>query len=161
MFTAQNIIDFAVRLEKNGETIYRNAQGLTSDAAMGELLEWAAEEERKHGEWFAALREEIDADEDHHLIEDMNKALVSEYFQDQSFSLKEVDFSKIESTEEMIEVFIEFEEDTILFYQMLESFTSDEETAKRLTQIIEEEQNHIQKLQTLLTKPSYTSTKKP
>ena len=154
MFTAQNIIDFAVRLEANGESVYRNAQGRTSDAAMDRLLEWTAEEERKHGEWFSSLREEIDADEDHHLIRDMNDTLVNEYFKDQSFSLKEIDFSTIESTEQMIEVFIEFEEDTILFYQLLESFISNGETINKLSRIIKEEQKHIQKLQEFLSTDS-------
>ena len=110
------------------------------------MLDWIADEERKHGEWFSQLKDQIETIESRQLSADMNDALVSEYFRDQSFSLREVDFSKIRSSEKLIEVFIEFEEDTILFYQMLESFISDDATVSKLGLIIREEKNHIREL---------------
>jgi len=146
LFTPRDIIDFAIQLEKNGEAVYRNAKEHTANAGLRCLLGWAADEERKHRDWFSQLREQIDTDEGRQLTADMNTALTGEYFKDQSFSLREVDFSKIVSTEKLMEVFIEFEEDTILFYQMLESFISDNGTLEKLTLIIQEEESHIRKL---------------
>ena len=41
---------------------------------------------------------------------------------DQTFSLKDVDFSKIDQIEDVIKLAIEFERDTVVFYEMIESF---------------------------------------
>ncbi len=150
MFTADDILDFAIQLERNGESVYREALARLEDTALCEWLEWAAGEEGQHAKRFGEIKDRIAADKDDPLIADMNDALVSEYFKDQTFSLKEADFSQMATTAEMIGVFIEFEEDTILFYQMLQSFVTDDPTVDMLDQIIGEEQNHIRSLREFL-----------
>ena len=150
MFTPKDILDFAIQLERNGESVYREASTRLEDSPLRELLEWAAGEEHRHAEWFGGIKDRVAADNDDPLISDMNDALVSDYFKDQSFSLKEADFSRMTTKADMIGVFVEFEEDTILFYQMLASFVTDESTAEMLNQIVDEEQNHIQELKELL-----------
>jgi rubrerythrin len=127
--------------------------GQTGDLALKELLKWMADEEVKHAEWFSELKGEVELNEDHRLIREMSGDLVSEFVGEQSFSLKDVDFSAIKGTRELIEVFIEFERDTILFYEMLESFIIDEETGEKLNRIVDEEKAHISKLQELLPFP--------
>lgn len=153
MFSAYEILDIAVKLEKNGEKVYREAMDQTGDPPLKELLKWMAGEEVKHAEWFSELKNEVELNEDHHLIKEMSGDLVSEFVGDQSFSLKDVDFSAIKDSRELIEVFIEFERDTILFYEMLESFIIDEETSEKLNRIMDEEKDHISKLQELLPDP--------
>ena len=69
---------------------------------------------------------------------------------DQTFSLKDVDFSKIEQIEAVIKLAIEFERDTVVFYEMIESFIEDGETLDHLKKIIEEENRHVQVLEELL-----------
>ena len=153
MFSTYEILDIAVKLEKNGEKVYREAMDQTGDPSLKELLKWMADEEIKHAEWFSELKSEVELNEDYHLIREMSGDLVSEFVGDQSFSLKDVDFSAIKGTRELIEVFIEFERDTILFFEMLESFIIDEKTGEKLNRIIEEEKDHIAKLQELLPDP--------
>ena len=153
MFSAYEILDIAVKLEKNGEKVYREAIDQTGDLSLKELLKWMVDEEVKHAEWFSELKSEVELNEDHHLIREMSGDLVSEFVGEQSFSLKEVDFSAIKDTRELIEVFIEFERDTILFYEMLETFIIDEETGEKLNRIMDEEKTHISKLQELLPDP--------
>ena len=153
MFCAYEILDIAVKLEKNGEKVYREAMDQTGDLSLKELLKWMADEEVKHAEWFSELKNEVELNENHHLIREMSGDLVSEFVGEQSFSLKDVDFSAIKGTRELIEVFIEFERDTILFYEMLESFIIDEETGEELNRIIDEEKAHISELQELLPDP--------
>ena len=153
MFSAYEIIDIAEKLEKNGEKVYREAIDRTEDPSLKELLKWMADEEVKHAEWFSELKSQVELNEDHHLIREMSGDLVSEFVGEQSFSLKEVDFSAIKDSRELIEVFIEFEWDTILFYEMLESFIIDEETSEKLNRIMDEEKDHISKLQELLPDP--------
>ena len=153
MFSAYEILDIAVKLEKNGEKVYREAMDHTSDLALKELLKWMADEELGHAEWFSKLKGEVELNQDHHLIKEMSGALVEKFVGEQSFSLKEVDFSQIKGTRELIEVFMEFERDTILFYEMLESFIVDQETNEKLNRIMDEEKTHISKLQELLPDP--------
>ncbi|MCJ7775016.1 MAG: ferritin family protein [Desulfobulbaceae bacterium] len=153
MFSAYEILDIAIKLEKNGEKVYREAMDQTGDLSLKELLKWMADEEVKHAEWFSELKSEVELNENHHLIREMSEDLVSEFVGEQSFSLKDVDFSAIKGTRELIEVFIEFERDTILFYEMLESFIIDEETGEKLNRILDEENDHISKLQERLPGP--------
>lgn len=153
MFSAYEILDIAEKLEKNGENVYREAIAQTEDLSLKELLKWMADEEVVHAEWFSKLKSEVKLDEDFHLIKEMGGGLVSDLVGEQSFSLKEVDFSAIEGTRDLIEVFIEFERDTILFYEMLESFIIDEEIGEKLNRIMDEEKAHISKLQGLLPDP--------
>jgi rubrerythrin len=51
----------------------------------------------------------------------------------------------------MVETFIEFEKDTILFYQMLETFLQDEQTRKELEKIIDEEERHVESLRAFIS----------
>ena len=149
MFSIHEIIDIAVQLEKNGENIYRDAQKLTDNFSLSDLLEWIAAEELNHVEWLTELKSDIELKEDHYLITEMSQALVSDFIGEQAFSLNDVDFSQIGNTKDMIKIFIEFEEDTIIFFEMLKSFLTDEKTTEKLDQIIIEEKSHIEKLQEL------------
>ena len=55
-------------------------------------------------------------------------------------------FSSVDSIDNLIEIFIEFEKDSVLFYQVLEPFIEDPITLKHLKMIIDEENRHIQRL---------------
>ena len=149
MFSIHEIIDIAVQLEKNGENIYRDAQKLTDNFLLSDLLEWIAAEEVNHAKWLTELKSDIELKEDHYLITEMSQTLVSDFIGEQAFSLNDVDFSQIGNTKDMIKIFIEFEEDTIIFFEMLKSFLTDEKTTEKLDQIIIEEKSHIEKLQEL------------
>ena len=50
----------------------------------------------------------------------------------------------------MISLAIEFEQDTVLFFEMFESFLEDQGSLKSLNRIIEEERRHIQVLEEYL-----------
>lgn len=141
----------AVQLEKNGEQIYRCAVDQADDPGLKQLLEWMAEEERQHAKWFLGLNNAIIVDEDDGVLQDMSDALVSDFIHGQTFSLKEIDFSTITQPNALIQTFIEFEKDTILFYTILIPFIKDDHTIKELNRIIAEEETHIQKLTELIT----------
>ena len=49
--------------------------------------------------------------------------------------------------EALLQLCIEFEKDTILFYEMIGSFIEDNETSEKLDEIIEEENRHIELLE--------------
>lgn len=146
MFEIKEILDVAIRLEQNGEKTYRNAMASSSDEEMNGLLAWMADEEAKHREWFSALQTQLDKGAANPFFEKMSREVFNDLIGGQSFSLKEVDFAEIGSVEELISVFTEFEQDTVLFYELIEPFIEDPDTRSHLQQIIAEEKRHIDHL---------------
>ena len=110
----------------NGEKAYRKALDESEDDELNSLLAWMAEEELQHAERFSQLKDKIEDDEKSHLMKELNDALINDFIKGQTFSLEDVNFSEIRGVRNLINLFIEFEKDTILFYDMLKSFILDE-----------------------------------
>ena len=149
MFSITEIIEIAVQLEKNGEKVYREAIGKSKNIEMDDLLLRIAEEELEHIDWFLNLKNEIEKSQDRPQVKEMDASLIDDLIGKQTFSLADVDFSQVENSEHLIDIFIEFEKDTILFYEMLKTFLVDEQTIEHLEKIIQEESSHIEKLEDL------------
>jgi len=151
MFSAHEILDMAIQIERNGEQIYRRAAEQLTDESLLSALRWMADEEAEHALWFAELKEALQREAGHDLLaEEFGRELFDGILQDRSFSLEDVDFTRIRHLAALVETFIEFEKDSILFYQVLQSFVQDEETRRKLAAIISEEERHIEKLRSLL-----------
>ena len=146
MFEISEIIDLAIRLEKNGEATYRRAMERVSDPDLLSLLNWMADEEVQHANWFGNLKKTATSGKTNPFLDEMSRELFDDLVGDQSFSLKEVDFSSVHTVKDLLKIFIEFERDTAMFYEVLIPFIEDEETLKQLHKIIEEENRHIEKL---------------
>jgi rubrerythrin len=151
MFTAQDILEIAIRLEENGEKTYLDARTHTTDEDLKSLLAWIAKEERAHANWFIQLKNRLSQGEDHQLLAELSQALVEDVVRGQSFSLQEVDFTAIHTTDQMVRTFIGFEDDTIAFYEVLKGLIEDSATVAQLEQIIGEERKHIARFKDLLT----------
>ena len=158
MFMMGDIIDLAIQIEKNAESIYRKALSKISNPALVSVLEWFIEEEVAHAAWFGQLKESIDTQIKDPAVEAMGKSLLSEVLGKQSFSLKEADFSAIQQLADLLLLAIEFEEDKVLFYKMLGPFISDSETLDFLKKIIKEENHHIQELEKLVDRDGAKGT---
>lgn len=150
MFSFSEILDMAVQIEKNGERIYLAAVDHTGDAGLKQLLEWMAQEEKHHAKWFEELKQNSSILSGDESIKEMSEALVRDYLGDQAFSLKDVDFSRVTDSDELIGIFIEFEEDTLVFYNLLVAFVPDESIKEKIRKIIAEEEAHVQKLSELI-----------
>lgn len=150
MFSAQDILDIAIRLEKNGEKTYRDARLHISDEELKTLLAWIAQEEHDHAQWFTELKNRLTQGEDHHLMAEFSQALVEDVVQGQAFSLQEVDFETIDTPDKMLRTFIGFEDDTIAFYEVLKTFIDDTAIAAQLERIILEEKKHMATFQEML-----------
>jgi rubrerythrin len=147
LFSTSEILDLAIRIEQNGESVYRDAMGLISNPELISLLGWMADEEAKHAKWFAGLKDKLEAHAANPFVEEMSRELFSDLLGEKNFSHAEVDFSQVDDVDQLIAIFIEFEKDTVLFYEMLEPFIEDDTTLSDLKQIIDEENNHINRLQ--------------
>jgi rubrerythrin len=147
LFSASEILDMAIKIEKNGEAVYRNAIDKVPKLELVLLLEWMADEEAKHANWFSNLKLDIRENRANPFMEEMSRELFDDILGDKNFSLKDIDFS-----------FIDFEKDSVLFYEVLEPFIEDPDALKNLKKIIEEEKNHIKKLQEFMGPEQLFST---
>ncbi len=147
MFSATELLDMAIKLEKNGEAVYRDAIAKVVKPELITMLEWMADEEVKHADFFSKLKLELEANGVNPFMEKMSRELFDDILGDKNFSLKEVDFSLIENSDDLIAVFIEFEKDSVIFYEVIEPFVEDSVARQQLKKIIEEENRHIQNLQ--------------
>ena len=146
MFSAREIIDMAIKIERNGENYYRQATVKVTDPSLQSLLLFLADEEHEHARWFEAFKQRIkDSAEDRKLAE-ISGTMLQSVVGNQRFSLDEADLAELDSTEKLIGIAIEFEKDSILFYEMLQSFIEDSETLRQLNEIIAEENRHIEML---------------
>jgi len=159
MFSIIEIIEIAVQIEKNGEKVYREAIGQSKNPELDHLLLEIADEESEHADWFLALKDEIEKNQDRPQVKEMDSALVEDLIGKQAFSLADVNFSMVKNSEALIDIFIEFENDTILFYEMLKTFLVDEKTIEHLEKIIREEGSHIEKFDNLRSRNSAPSQK--
>ena len=158
MFSAIEIIDLAIKLEKNGEAVYRDAIGKVSKPGLAPLLDWMADEEVKHADWFADLKHKLETKKENPFAAEMSRELFNEMLGEKNFSLKEVDFASIENLEDMTAVFIEFEKDSIIFYEVLKPFVEDPVARRYLQKIIDEEKHHIELLKDVTaTKKMFTT----
>ena len=147
MFTVKEIFNMAIQIEKNGEAVYRGVIEKISDPALVSLLEWMADEEVKHAEWFASLKQELELHSKKNLVQEISRDFLKNLLGGQKFSLEGIDFSQVGQINDLIDVLIEFEKDTILFYEILKPFIQDEDTLLQLQKIINEEKHHIKQLQ--------------
>jgi rubrerythrin len=150
MFSVREILDLAIQLETNGEAVYREAVDKVTGPELANLLIWMADEEAGHRRWFSEIKKDFEIHSINPFIEEMGRKVFGGILGDKSFSHKEVDFSRVGDLKDLIGIFIEFEKDTILFYQTLIPFVQDDDTLKNIENIIAEENNHIQKLQDFL-----------
>jgi rubrerythrin len=150
MFTLSEIIDLAVRIEENGEKAYRDASGKCPDLELARWLARLADDEAEHGKWFLALREKTGGETVDPELEDLGREILRGILGDQSFALRDADFSKMEAVKDLIALSIEFERDTALFYEMLVAFMEGGDALQHLQAIIDEENLHVQVLEKAL-----------
>jgi len=147
LFSTNEILDLAIQIEKRGEAVYRDAVEMVSNPELVSLLVWMADEEVKHATWFSDLKIRIAKAPDNPFVEEMSRELFNDLLGEKSFSHKDVDFNQVENIDDLLVIFIEFEKDSVLFYEMLAPFIEDDSTQADLKKIIAEENNHIKQLQ--------------
>ena len=146
MFSAREILDFAIKIERNAEDLYRQAANKMENPEIGSLLLFLAEEEKRHAEWFQQRKETIKLEGDEAEMERLYGTLLRDMIGDQAFSLAEADLSRMDHVKSLLELAVEFENDTILFYETLHSLIDDDYVSARLREIISDENGHIQML---------------
>ena len=147
-FNANEILQMAEQIEKNGADFYRKSSEKIQDQAGRELLLNLASMEDQHLNTFAALRKKLTADEKAQTVFDPQgetlgylKALADS----KVFFEKTID---TDSMEGILKEAITAEKDSILFYLGLKDVVPEALGKNRIEQVIKEEMSHIN----LLTK---------
>jgi rubrerythrin len=148
MFTLRDVLDMAAQIERNGEKVYRQALARTDDPELVEMLAWMADEEARHAAHFEDQRIRLVGDEDNILLEELGRLMLANIVGERGFSLEDVDFSRIAEVNQLLQVMIEFELDTLEFYRLFRSLIASESERRELSRIIADEEEHIDKLLT-------------
>jgi rubrerythrin len=148
MFTLSDIIDVAVQIEENGQMAYAGASTCCEDPNLCKMLETMAHDEQNHTRWFQDLKTCIPNESvaSRHVAE-MGRSVLQDMLSGQTFSLHKDLLISTSTARDLIVQSIEFENDTILFYQMLSQFIDDSEVLDQLDKIISEEQRHVEMLE--------------
>ena len=150
MFSLKDVIEMAIQIEKNGEKVYRTALEKASDLSLVSLLQHLVDEEVRHIQWFYELGKKAETSVDAPHIEKAGKSLLQQILGNQSFSLADADLSNMQGIEALLTTAIEFERDTALFYEMVQSFVQDQDVSQQLETIIREEHQHARDLEKFL-----------
>ena len=150
MFTMDDLLEIAVKMEKNGEAVYIDSVDKMPREELRQMVEWMAQEEAAHAKWFTGMQNRLKLDINEADLKEMVPSALQGMMGDKTLSLEEIDFTAIATTDELIRTFIGFEKDTIAFYEVLEMFIEDETVLSGLRKIIEEEKNHVRELESRL-----------
>jgi len=155
-FNANEILQMAEQIERNGAEFYRDSTKKIQDPAGKALLLNLAEMEDQHEKTFAAMRSELTTDEKSQTVFDPEgetvrylKALADS----KVFFEKSID---ADSMEDILKEAITAEKDSILFYLGIKDLVPEALGKNRIDLVIKEEMSHIN----LLTK-ELVALKKP
>jgi rubrerythrin len=147
MFTMDDLLEIAIKMEKNGQAIYTNAASKLDDRQLKDMLLWMAGEETGHARQFMELKNTLQLDTNEADLKVMVPKVLQDMIGKNTLSLDQIDFAKFTTINDLFQTFIEFEQETIVFYELLEMFIEDPAVLKGLGNIIKEEKKHIKTLE--------------
>jgi rubrerythrin len=147
MFTLTDVRNIAVQIEQNGEETYRRVAEQASDPELARIFNWMADEEKHHGDLFAAIIDNRTLTAEQEELETMGRSLLQDIVRSQTFSLEQQRLGQATNLDGLLLQSIEFETDTIGFYEFLAGFIDDPDAITQLQGIIEQERGHIRQLE--------------
>lgn len=145
-FNADNILEVAQQLERNGAEFYRQAAETVSDPTSKRFLSELADMEAEHEATFGAMRAELSENEQAGTVfaPEGDAAIYLQALADtRVFFEKEMDPQSIEG---IYKAAITAEKDSIVFYLGLQDMVSKALGKERIDQIINEEKDHLRLL---------------
>ncbi|HPF09490.1 MAG TPA: ferritin family protein [Candidatus Cloacimonadota bacterium] len=150
-YSVNEVIEFAVQIEKNGYAFYHEASKRKDlDAKAREFIEFLRDQELDHEKTFLALRDDADMQnleltQDWELVAEYLKTIVSgRIFNSEDSAIKKAAVAK--DLKEIIDHAITFEKDTLLYFHAVNDNVSQDKAKQALRRIINEEVSHVLKL---------------
>lgn len=142
----------AMEMERRGEDFYRRAAQVSRTQEMVDLLESLAADEQRHCRSFAELYEAAGADKGNEPYDAEASAYLSALaaeiaFPDGLMALRRKGF---EDAAAVLEVAIQSEQDSILFYSELSARCHDRQTRATFEEIASQERGHLEQLKARL-----------
>ena len=148
-FNADEILEMAEKIERNGARFYRKAAELVKDAAVSKLLQDLAIWEDGHERIFASMRADLAHQEREPIVFDPEhessmylRAMADGHVFDARVDPADTLTGK-ESAEDILRMAIGKEKDSIVFYTGLKEMFSQTAGRERIEEIIKEEMGHI------------------
>jgi rubrerythrin len=148
-FNADEILEMAEHIERNGARFYRKAAELVKDAAISTLLQDLAAWEDGHERAFASMRADLVHQEREPRVFDPEhetsmylRAMADGHVFDAKVDPADTLTGK-ESAEDILRMAIGQEKDSIVFYTGLKEMISQTAGRERIEAIIKEEMGHI------------------
>ena len=148
-FNADEILEMAQHIERNGARFYRRAAELVEEAAIRKLLEDLAAWEDGHERAFVTMRADLAAQErepqvfdPEHEISMYLRAVADGHVFDARVDPADT-LTGRESAEDILRMAIGQEKDSIVFYTGLKEMISQTAGKERIEAIIKEEMGHI------------------
>lgn len=149
MFSVEEIFELAIRLEKNGEHYYRHFLDSLQDPEIKKIFSWLADQEVQHANFFNHLKQ-MHSERPSDFHETPDGVLLQDYLGDRALSLDDVDLASLTDPHRVLQAALEFENDTIVFFDMIKVFVTEKSALAQLEAIILEERRHIEILQNLI-----------
>ena len=151
-FNAFEIFEMAEQIERNGVKFYRKAAEIFSDRDISRTLLEFADMEAEHEETFADMRKQLSSKQRELIAFDPENEMAL-YLQAMAsghvFDLKKdmsLQLTGEESVEDVLNMAIQAEKDSIVFYTGLIKFVPAPAGREKIEDIIGEEQGHIVEL---------------
>jgi len=148
-FNADEILEMAEKIERNGARFYRKAAELVKDAVVSKLLQDLAAWEDGHERAFATMRADLARQEREPRVFDPEHE-TSMYLRAMAdghvFDVRVDPADRLtgkESAEDILRMAIGQEKDSIVFYTGLKEMISQTSGKVRIEEIIKEEMGHI------------------
>jgi len=148
-FNADEILEMAEQIERNGARFYRKAAELVKDAAVSKLLEDLALWEDGHERVFATMRADLAHQEREQMVFDPEhetsmylRAMADGHVFDARVAPADT-LTGSESAEDILRMAIGQEKDSVVFYTGLKEMISQTGGRERIEAIIKEEMGHI------------------
>jgi rubrerythrin len=155
-FNADEILEMAEQIERNGARFYRKAAASANDANAARTLRELAEWEDAHEQTFAAMRTELSSPERPPVLGDPDAegAQYLRAFVDGKVFDAKADPADLlngrEALADVVRTAIGLEKDSIVFYSAMRLMVPPERGRNRLDDIIGQELDHIAVLNKLL-----------
>jgi rubrerythrin len=148
-FNADEILEMAEQIERNGARFYRKAAELVKDAAVSKLLQDLALWEDGHKRVFANMRADLAHQEREQMVFDPEheasmylRAMADGHVFDARVDPTDTLTGK-ELAQDILQMAIGQEKDSIVFYTGLKEMISETAGRERIEEIIKEEMGHI------------------
>lgn len=151
VFSASEIVKMGIEIERNGQDFYNGLMQKTRDIKLQDIFSLLAQEEEKHIHAFEDILKATQAGQDRGMESDDYYAYMRSLSEQYVFTKENTGkgiAASIRDEKEAIEKAINFEKESIIFYDGIKKVVLESEK-KIVDALIEQEKNHLERLSAL------------